>query len=117
VCAAAVLTRDTLLSRRDKARQARGLVVRSQVRRDLRAALHAPIPGERVWVFGSLTQPGRFNEASDVDVALEAEPAAMSAGRLWAELSERLARHVDVVLLETCRFRDKIQREGELWML
>ena len=30
----------------------------------------------------------------------------MSAGRLSLELSERLARPVDVVLLETGRFRD-----------
>jgi predicted nucleotidyltransferase len=111
------VARDTLLFRRDEARRAGRLVVQSQVRRDLRAALDALIPGERVWIFGSLTQPGRFNEASDVDVALETEPAVMSAGRLSSELSERLARPVDVVLLGTCRFRDKIRREGELWTL
>jgi predicted nucleotidyltransferase len=111
------VARDTLLFRRDEARRARWLVVRSQVRQDLRAALEVLVPGERVWIFGSLTQPGRFNDASDVDVALEAEPAMMSAGRLSSELTERLARPVDLVLLETCRFRDKIRREGELWML
>ena len=111
------MARDTLLFRRDEARRAGWLVVQSQVRRDLRAALDALVPGERVWIFGSLTQPGRFNDASDVDVALETEPAVMSAGRLSSELSERLARPVDVVLLETCRFRDTIRREGELWML
>ena len=111
------MARDTLLFRRDEARRAGWLVVQSQVRRDLRTALEALVPGERVWIFGSLTQPGRFNDASDVDVALEAEPAVMSAGRLSSELSERLARPVDVVLLETCRFRDEIRREGELWML
>jgi hypothetical protein len=37
----------------------------------------------------------------------------MSAGWLSSELSERLPRPVDVVLLETCRFRHKIEREGE----
>ena len=111
------MAKDTLLFRRDEARRAGWLVVQAQVRRDLREALEALVPGERVWIFGSLAQTGRFNAASDVDVALEAEPAVMSAGRLSSELSERLARHVDVVLLETCRFRDKIRREGELWML
>ncbi|OFW24302.1 MAG: hypothetical protein A3H97_11850 [Acidobacteria bacterium RIFCSPLOWO2_02_FULL_65_29] len=111
------MARDTLLFRRDEARRAGWLAVQSQVRRDLRAALEALVPGERVWIFGSLTQPGRFKDASDVDVALEAAPAVMSAGRLSSELSERLARPVDVVLLEACRFRDKIRREGELWML
>ena len=111
------MARDTLLFRRDEARRAGWLAVQSQVRRDLRAALEALVPGERVWIFGSLTQPGRVKDASDVDVALEAAPAVMSAGRLSSELSERLARPVDVVLLEACRFRDKIRREGELWML
>lgn len=111
------MARDTLLFRRDEARRARRIAVRLQVRRDLRAALEALVPGERVWIFGSLTQPGRFHDASDVDVALEAEPVVMSAGRLSSELSERLARPVDVVLLESCRFRDKIRREGELWTL
>ena len=112
-----LVARDTLLFRRDEARRASSLVAQSQVRRDFRSALDALVPGERVWIFGSLTQPGRFTSASDVDVALEAEPAVMSAGRLSSELSERLARPVDVVLLETCRFRDKIRREGELWTL
>jgi len=111
------VARDTLLFRRDEARRLGWLEVRAQVRRDLRTALDALIPGERVWIFGSLTQPGRFTDASDVDVALEAEPAVISAGRLSSELSERLARPVDVVLLDTCRFRDKIRREGELWTL
>jgi predicted nucleotidyltransferase len=111
------MAKDTLLFRRDEDRRARRLAVRLQVRLDLRAALEALVPGERVWIFGSLTQPGRFNDRSDVDVALEAEPAIMSAGRLSSELSERLARPVDVVLLEACRFRDKIRREGELWTL
>jgi predicted nucleotidyltransferase len=111
------VVRDTLLFRRDEARRARWLVLQAQVRRDLRSALEALVPGERVWIFGSLTQRGRFKNASDVDVALEAEPAVMSAGRLSSELTERLARPVDVVLLETCRFRDKIRREGELWMV
>jgi len=111
------VARDTLLFRRDEARRVGWLEVRTQVRRDLRTALDALIPGERVWIFGSLTQPGRFTDASDVDVALEAEPAVISAGRLSSELSERLARPVDVVLLDTCRFRDKIRREGELWTL
>ena len=67
------MARDTLLFRRDEARRAGWLVVQSRVRRDLRAALDALVPGERVWIFGSLTQPGRFNDASDVDVALEAD--------------------------------------------
>ncbi len=111
------VSHDTLLRRRDEVRRSRRLSLHAQVRQNLREALTALVPGERIWLFGSLTQPGRFNDASDVDLALEAEPVAMSAGRLSSELSERLARPVDVLLLDRCRFRDRILREGELWTL
>lgn len=109
--------RDTLLFRRDEARRVRRLAMHAQVRQDLRSALSALLPGVRVWLFGSLTRAGKFNDASDVDLALETEPVTMSAGRLSSELTERLARPVDVVLLSGCRFRDKILREGEPWTL
>jgi predicted nucleotidyltransferase len=51
-----------------------------------------------------------------VDLALAAEPASMSVYQLIAQLSERLGRRVDVVLLSESRLRDKILREGETWM-
>ncbi len=111
------MANDTLLFRRDEARRARRLALCEEVRHDLREALTALLPGATVWVFGSLTRPGRFNDASDVDLALEGEPRAITVGRLTAQLSERLARPVDVVLLAGCRLRDKILREGERWTL
>lgn len=111
------MTAKTLLQRRDEVRVERRLALQAEVLRDLRHALEALIPGERVWVFGSLTQPGRFNDASDIDLALEREPRGISAGRLSSELTERLARPVDVVFLKDCRFRHAIAREGELWTL
>lgn len=111
------MARDTLLYRRDQARKARRVEVFVAVRGQLRDALGELVPGHRVWVFGSLAKLGRFNEASDVDLALAEAPASMSVGRLSLELAERLGRRVDVVLLNECRFRDKILREGELWTL
>lgn len=111
------MTNDTLLSRRDEARRARRLELREEVRRDLRAALQELISGHRVWIFGSLTKPGQFNDASDVDMAMESEPEGIGLGVLSSELAERLGRPVDVVLLDRCRFRDAILREGELWTL
>ena len=109
------MAHDTLLFRRDEARRARRLTLRAEVIADLRSALAALVPDAPVWVFGSLVQPGRFNDASDVDIALEVEPTSISIERLTSELAERLGRPVDVVLLDRCRFRDKILREGELW--
>lgn len=91
--------------------------LRAAVRQQLREVLARTIPGQRVLVFGSLTRPGRFSENSDVDIALEAEPAGMSLYLLTGLLAELLGRRVDVVLLPECRFRDKILREGETWTL
>jgi predicted nucleotidyltransferase len=105
----------TLLQRRDLARRQRRLEVLAETRRCLQSALRELIPGQKVIVFGSLTKPGRFNDRSDVDLALESEPAQMSAERLTSELMERLNRPVDVLLLSGCRFREKILREGEAW--
>jgi predicted nucleotidyltransferase len=106
----------TLLQQRDRARRERRLNAFAETRSRLRAALAATIPGHQVIVFGSLTRPGVFNDCSDVDLALGSEPPGMSVWRLTAELMGRLNRPVDVVLLDRCQFREKILREGEVWI-
>ena len=53
------MTRDTLLFRRDEARRASRLALQARVVTELRAALATLVPGSRVWVFGSLVQPGQ----------------------------------------------------------
>jgi predicted nucleotidyltransferase len=84
----------------------------------LRAALEELLPrGEVVWIHGSLTQPGRFGDHSDVDLALERRPPAFSEYWLQGELELRLGRAVDVVLLPETRLREKIEREGLRWTL
>ncbi len=105
----------TLLKRMADARATRREELRTETRAGLGRALRELLPGQRCWVFGSLTVPHRFREDSDVDIALEAEPAKMSLFALAGELEERLGRPVDVVLLDRCRFRKKVEREGEAW--
>ncbi len=90
---------------------------RDETRRRLRDVLARLLPGCRVFVFGSLSKPEKFTEFSDIDLALESEPATMTVYQLISLLSEELGRSVDVVLLEECRFKEKILREGELWTL
>lgn len=107
----------TLLQEMDRERLQRRERLRAEVRRLLREALTQTIPGRRVVVFGSLAKPGRFSEESDIDLALESEPAFMSLYQLASQLAERMGRRVDVVLLEESRLRDKILREGETWTL
>lgn len=104
-----------MLARRAAARSRRRLALYEETRRRLRSAIAELMPGQKVIIFGSLTKPGLFNDRSDVDLALESEPAHMSQYQLISRLMERLGRPVDVVLLAQCRFRDKIRREGEAW--
>ncbi len=107
----------SLLQQMECERKQRREFLRTETRRELQAALNDLLPAGRVIVFGSLLKPGRFNEASDVDLALEVEPAGMSVYQLTSVLAERLGRRVDVVLLPECRFRERIVREGETWTL
>src|SRR5258708_250253 len=102
----------TLLQKMTEARAAQAERLRLAVREALRAALCEILPGTSVVLFGSLTKPGHFTESSDVDLALAAEPSSMSIYQLTAQLSERLGRRVDIVLLPESRLRDKILREG-----
>jgi predicted nucleotidyltransferase len=106
----------TLLQKRDATRRQRRLEVYADTRCRLRAVLTELIPGRKVIVFGSLTKPGIFNDHSDVDLALAEPSPPLDAWRLTSELMVRLERPVDVVLLDKCRFREKILREGEAWM-
>lgn len=106
----------TLLQQMDSDRRARREDLRLKVRRQLRSALHKFAPATKVVVFGSLAKAGRFTELSDVDIALEAEPAGLTVFQLTSLLAEEMGRPVDVVLLPECRFRERIMSEGEIWM-
>jgi predicted nucleotidyltransferase len=105
----------TLLQEMNEERAARTERLRLSVRQELRSALRDILPGVPVTVFGSLTRAGGFTNVSDVDLALAAEPPGSSVYQLIAQLSERLGRRVDVILLSESRLRDKILRDGETW--
>ena len=106
----------TPLQKRDADRRCRRLEVHAETRTRLRAALSDLIPGRKVILFGSLTKPGVFNDRSDVDLALEEEPASPNSWQLTATLMERLGRPVDIIVLTKSKLREKILREGEVWM-
>ena len=107
----------TQLQQLDRARAERNEALRMAVRERLRSVLRRLVPVEQVVVFGSLTKPHRFTDTSDIDIALETEPAGRSIYQLTALLAEEMGRPVDIVLLSECRFRDRIAKEGEIWML
>lgn len=85
------------------------------MRETLKISLGRHLPGQQVWLFGSITQPGRFNAASDIDLAIEALPGEMSLYTLTAQIETDVRRPVDVVYLPESRLRDKIIASGESW--
>lgn len=106
----------TLLQKRDEKRAVRRLDLFASERSRLRQVLAEVCPGKSMVLFGSLTRRGTFNDASDIDLALFEEPGPThSIFGLQALLEERMQRRVDLVLLDECRLRDKILREGEVW--
>lgn len=105
-----------LLEEQDAARAAARVALFHETRSQLRAALHELAPGCEFRIFGSLCHCGRFNPASDVDLAFTTLPTGMTEFMLAAQLEERLKRSVDVVDLNRTRLHSKIEREGERWI-
>ena len=66
------------------------------------------------YIFGSVTQPGRFTQSSDVDIAVDTWKTGNICG-LMGYLSLHLNRDVDIVPLDQCPFADKIRRLGTPW--
>ncbi len=85
--------------RRELNRQARREAQRQQWLRRAREAvsrLALLYPGvRRVYLFGSLVQPGRFRPDSDIDVAVECDTLE-SESAFWRALEQELKRAVDV---------------------
>lgn len=106
----------TLLEQRDLERAGERLRLHDATRLRLREALHARVPGHEFWLFGSLRHRGKFNAASDIDLAFTTLPEGTTEYVLAAELEEHLGRSVDLVDLRRTRLRAKIEREGERWI-
>jgi predicted nucleotidyltransferase len=108
----------TLLFKMHEERTQRREAARASAYQRLREALRELLPpGSEVWVFGSLLEPGRFREHSDIDIAVQRMPAGRSEAWLQSELGLRLDRRVDVLNLNETGLRSKIERVGERWTL
>ncbi len=67
-----------------------------------------------VYVFGSVADAGRFDNYSDVDVAVE-RISAEGFFDLMAALSAELGRDIDLVELDKCHFAHRIRQRGIRW--
>ncbi len=70
---------------------------------------------QRAYLFGSIIQPGRFTQGSDVDLAVETIQSEQFFEAI-AALSEAVEREVDLVDLTQCPFAAQIRRRGVLWI-
>jgi len=70
---------------------------------------------DRAYLFGSVSQPGRFHDGSDVDLGVEAIDSVKQIEAI-ASLSLVLLREVDLVDLRQCHFAHRIRETGVLWM-
>ena len=69
---------------------------------------------EQGYVFGSVTERGRFSQHSDVDLAVETHKTG-DIFALMGALSMHLNRDVDVVPLDQCHFASRIRKVGIEW--
>ena len=69
---------------------------------------------QKAYIFGSLTQPQRFNPQSDIDIAVEQiNPDDFFS--VISLISEATEREVDVIELNKCHFANRIRQSGILW--
>ncbi|MGC9400533.1 MAG: nucleotidyltransferase family protein [Anaerolineae bacterium] len=103
-----------------RAREARAYARREETRRQWRdrareairrVAPHHPHV-QRVYLFGSVTRPGRFHATSDIDVAVVCDTVAAESA-FWRDLEQALQRDVDVRPLRGA-IAEAVAQGGEL---
>lgn len=106
-----------VLERKLEQKKQRAEDLRRNMLEKLKKALEkiaAEVQFDEVYIFGSITKPGRFGEESDVDVGffgLKDEDFF----RMMSCLSVELDWEVDIIQLEGHRLTEKIKREGIRW--
>ncbi len=69
---------------------------------------------QKAYIFGSLTQPQKFNQQSDIDIAIEqVNPDDLFS--VISFISEATGRDVDVIEINKCHFANQIRQAGILW--
>lgn len=69
---------------------------------------------KEAYIFGSITEEGKFNPESDIDIAVTGLKNEKYFA-FMAELFNKLEYEVDVVQLENSRLREKIESRGIRW--
>lgn len=104
---------DEAIEKKKRAQEAFRLELLEKLRHAL-DALSREIPFEEAFIFGSVTEPFKFSEQSDVDVGFVGLHDDHFF-RAMSFLSAALCVDVDIVQLEAHRLGEKIIREGARW--
>ena len=69
---------------------------------------------EQAYIFGSIFRPGKFHQDSDIDLAVsQINPDDYCT--VISLLHQYLGREVDLIILDTCHFSNRIRDTGLLW--
>ena len=69
---------------------------------------------EQAYIFGSILRPGKFHQNSDIDLAVsQINPDDYCT--VISLLHQYFGREVDLILLDTCHFSNRIRDTGLLW--
>jgi uncharacterized protein len=104
---------DEAIKKKKKAQEDRRLQLLEKLSQAL-DALSREVPFEEAFPFGSVTEPFRFSERSDIDVGFIGLHDDHFF-RAMSFLSAKLCVDVDVVQLEAHRLGERIKREGTKW--
>ena len=100
------------LSKRDKAQRACLEAKRKDILKNVMAVLAATFANTNteVYIIGSLIEPYKFKENSDIDIVVKNYQGDHFL--LWSKLEEKFARKVDLIIFERCGFQKEIQQYG-----
>lgn len=63
-----------------------------------------------VYLVGSIIRPHSFSSRSDVDIVLKNYHG--DRFELWSKLESAIGREVEIILFESCHFKEFIEKEG-----
>jgi predicted nucleotidyltransferase len=66
--------------------------------------------GIDVYLVGSILRPYHFTPSSDIDIVVKNFTG--DRFQLWTELEDLLQRDVEVILFESCHFKEFVTKEG-----
>jgi len=106
---------DEIAKEKEKNREKERKLILSSLK-ELLPELAGKYDFSKAYIFGSLVKPGKFQNRSDIDIAIFNLKDEFFFS-LMAEISRHLFRDIDLYQIENLDeyLRKRIEKEGELW--